>query len=167
MTDKKQRNLTIILFAVYFCILILIILFKMTFPFDKLYHNRSINIIPFSGSVIANGRLYINEIINNIIVFVPVGIYTSMLKQDWSIVKKVSVSFFISLAVEVLQFVFAIGATDITDIIGNTLGGAIGIGIFYLFVRVLKNKTINILNILASIATIGLVSLFSIILLVN
>ncbi|MDO4925257.1 MAG: VanZ family protein [Turicibacter sp.] len=167
MENKKQRNLTMILFIIYFCILIWILLFKMSFSFDELYRNRGINLIPFLGSIIVNGRLYINEIINNILVFVPVGIYTCMLKQEWSTPKKVSVAFFISLTVEVLQFILAIGATDITDLIGNTIGGAIGIGIFYLFIKIFKNKTINIFNILASIATVGLVSLLSMLLLVN
>ncbi len=167
MENKKKHNLTMILFIIYFFILIWILLFKMSFSFNELYRSRSINIIPFAGSIMVNGKLYISEIINNILVFVPVGIYTCMLKQEWSILKKVSVAFFISLAVEVLQFILAIGATDITDLIGNTIGGIIGIGIFYLFAKVLKNKTIKILNILASIATVGLVSLLSILLLVN
>lgn len=167
MKEKKQQNLTMVLFTVYFCILIWILLFKMSFSFDELYRNRSINIIPFYGSVIVNGKIYLNEIINNILVFVPIGIYTCMLKPNWSIVKKVSVAFLTSLVIEVLQFVFAIGATDITDIIGNTLGGVIGIGIFYIFIKVFKDKTIKIFNILASIATVGLTSLISILLLVN
>lgn len=167
MENKKQRNLTMILFIIYFCILIWILLFKMSFSFDELHRNRSINLIPFLGSIIVNGRLYINEIINNILVFVPVGIYTCMLKQEWSTPKKVSVAFFISLTIEVLQFILAIGATDITDLIGNTIGGAIGIGIFFLFIKIFKNKTINIFNILASIATVGLVGLLSMLLLVN
>ena len=139
MENKKQRNLTMILFIIYFCILIWILLFKMSFSFDELYRNRSINLIPILGSIIVNGRLYINEIINNILVFVPVGIYTCILKQEWSTPKKVSIAFFISLTVEVLQFILAIGATDITDLIGNTIGGAIGIGIFYLL-KFLKIK---------------------------
>lgn len=164
MENKKQRNLTMILFIVYFCILIWILLFKMSFSFEELYKSRSINIIPFSGSVIVNGKFYINEIINNILVFIPVGIYTCMLKQEWSILKKVSVAFFISLAIEVLQLILSIGATDITDLIGNTIGGIIGIGIFYLFTKIFKNKAINILNILASIATIVLVGLLYILL---
>ena len=164
MENKKQRNLTMILFIVYFCILIWILLFKMSFSFDELYKSRSINIIPFSGSVIVNGKFYINEIINNILVFILVGTYTCMLKQEWSILKKVSVAFFISLAIEVLQFILSIGATDISDLIGNTIGGIIGIGIFYLFTKIFKNKAINILNILASIATVVLVGLLSILL---
>ncbi len=167
MKDNRQHNLTKILFAVYFLILVWILLFKMSFSFDELYRNRSINIIPFMGSVILNGRIYTSEIINNILVFIPVGVYICMLKEDWSILKKISVGFFISLGIEVLQFVLAIGSTDITDLIGNTLGGIIGIGVFYLFSKVFKNKTNNIINILALIATIVLIALISVLLLAN
>ena len=167
MKDNKQYNLTRILFAVYTLILAWILLFKMSFSIDELYKNRSINIIPFMGSVIVNGKIDTSEIINNIIVFIPVGIYVCMLKKDWSILKKISVGFFISLGIEVLQFVLAIGATDITDLIGNTLGGIIGIGVFYLFSKVFKNKTNKIINILASIATILLIGLISILVLAN
>lgn len=167
MENKKQRNLTMVLSIIYFCILIWIILFKMRFSFDELYQNRSINIIPFVGSVIVNGKLYTNEIINNIVVFVPIGIYTCMLKPEWSILKKASVAFFISFAVETLQFILAIGAADITDLIGNTIGGLIGLGIFYLFTKIFRNKYINIINILACIATVGLVSLLFILMVVN
>lgn len=167
MENKKQVNLTKILFGVYFLILVWILLFKLSFSFEELYHNRSLNIVPFAGTATVNGRIDMSEIINNIIVFVPVGIYVCMLKQEWSILKKISIAFFISLGIEVLQFVLAIGATDITDLIGNTLGGVIGIGIFYLFNKFFKNKAIKILNILASSATVGLVGLLSILILVN
>ena len=167
MKNNRQRNLTRILFAVYFLILVWILLFKMSFSLDELYKSRSINLIPFMGSVVVNGRIYINEIIDNILVFIPIGIYICMLKEDWSILRKISVGFFISLGIEVLQFILAIGATDITDLIGNTLGGIIGIGVFYLFSKVFKNKTYNIINILALIATILLIALISILLLAN
>ena len=167
MKNNRQRNLTKILFAVYFLILVWILLFKMSFSLDELYKNRSINLIPFMGSVVVNGRIYINEIIDNILVFIPLGIYICMLKEDWSILRKISVGFFISLGIEVLQFILAIGATDITDLIGNTLGGIIGIGVFYLFSKLFKNKTNKIINILALIVTILLVSMISILLLAN
>lgn len=167
MKNNRQRNLTRILFAIYFLILVWILLFKMSFSLDELYKSRSINLIPFMGSVVVNGRIYINEIIDNILVFIPLGIYICMLKEDWSILRKISVGFFISLGIEVLQFILAIGATDITDLIGNTLGGIIGIGVFYLFSKLFKNKTNKIINILALIVTILLVSMISILLLAN
>lgn len=167
MENSKKKNLTKVLFCIYFFILVWILLFKMSFSLDELYGHRNINLIPYYGSTYVNGRLYMTEIINNILVFVPVGIYVSMIKEDWSILKKISVSFFISLTVEIAQFILAVGATDITDLIGNTMGGIIGVGIFHLFNMIFKNKTINILNILASISTVGLVSLMGMILIYN
>lgn len=167
MTYKKNNKLTMILFAIYFCILIWILLFKMSFSFEEIDRSRSINLIPFYGSTIVNGKVYINEIINNILIFIPIGTYICMLRQHWSIIKKISVAFFISLIIEILQFILAIGVSDITDLLGNTLGAIIGIGVFYLFVKVFKTKTKMILNCIASIATIGLISFLSIIILSN
>ena len=167
MKENRQRNLTKILFIIYIVILVWILLFKMSFSINEIYKSRSINLIPFRASVIVNGKIDISEIINNIVVFIPVGIYVCMLKKDCSIFKKISVGFFISLGIEVLQFILAIGATDITDLIGNTLGGILGIGVFYLFSKVLKNRTNNIINILALIATILLIVIISILVFVN
>lgn len=167
MENKKQLNLSRILFLTYSIILVWILLFKMSFSFDEIYKSRSINLVPFYGSVVVNGKIYINEIINNVLVFLPVGIYACMLNPKWPILKKIGLSFSISLIIEVFQFIFAIGATDITDIIGNTLGGLIGIGVFYLFNKVFKNKTISIFNILALIATVALVSFLLILVSVN
>lgn len=167
MEDKKQFNITKILFGIYFFILVWILLFKMSFSLEELYRTRSINIIPFAGTATVNGKIHLSEIINNIIVFIPVGVYVCMLKPKWSITKKISIGFFISLGIEVLQFILAIGGTDITDLIGNTLGGVIGIYVFYLFTKLFKGKAIKILNILVTIATFLLVGLISILLLIN
>ena len=93
MENSKKKNLTKVLFCIYFFILVWILLFKMSFSLDELYGHRNINLIPYYGSAYVNGRLYMTEIINNILVFVPVGIYVSMIKEDWSILKKISVSF--------------------------------------------------------------------------
>lgn len=38
--------------------------------------------------------------------------------------------FSVTLLYEVVQYIFAIGASDITDLLGNTLGGVIGIALF-------------------------------------
>ena len=167
MKKDKQRNLTIVLSIVYLLILIWILLFKMSFSLEELYRSRSINLIPFAQSTIVNGRIHISEIINNVIVFVPVGIYASMLIKDESIIKQVSLAFWVSLSIEVLQFILAVGASDITDLIGNTMGGVIGIGVFYLFTMVFKSRTVKVFNILTSIATVGLCSFLTIILLIN
>ena len=72
---KNEKKITVALLIVYLLILSWIILFKLQFSFSVLDHIRQINLIPFGGSVIANGKIDFDEIINNAIVFIPVGAY--------------------------------------------------------------------------------------------
>ena len=107
---------------VYLLILSWIILFKLQFSFSALDHIRQINLLPFGGSVIANGKIDFDEIINNVIVFIPVGAYFSLLFKNKSVLKAIGSVLGISFVYEIIQFIFAIGASDITDLISNTLG---------------------------------------------
>ena len=128
---------------------------------------RSINLIPFAGSLIINNRVDISEIILNVAIFVPFGIYVCMLKEEWSFIKKVIPIFITSLVFETLQYIFALGASDITDLIGNTLGGIIGIAVFMLLSKIFKNNTIKIINVLALIVTIIVVLFLGLVIFAN
>ena len=109
---KKEQKLTFTLFVIYLTLLTWIILFKMQFSLTALPHIRNINLIPFSESVIINDKIDFDEIINNLIAFIPAGLYIGMLKPDWSFCKKALIPAGLSLIYESLQFAFSIGATD-------------------------------------------------------
>lgn len=164
---KKTQRTTLILSVIYLILLTWIILLKTQFSFADLGHFRSINLIPFGASVVTNGAINPDEIFNNLIVFIPVGLYLSMLKPEWSFVQKVLPILGLSLFYEVVQYLFAIGASDITDLIANTAGGVVGLLLFSLFQKCLKEKTGKILNLLAVIATILLLGFFLLILVAN
>ena len=151
---KRENKVTLTLLIVYLILLTWIILFKLQFSLSDLGFIRSLNLVPFGESVIVNGKVSFDEIINNFIVFIPVGIYVGMLKPHWPLWKKLCPVFGISLLYEVLQFIFAIGASDITDLITNTTGGLTGIAFVFLASKLLKTRTTKILNTLASICTI-------------
>ena len=158
-SKNNQNKITAGLFAVYLLALTWIIVFKMQFSFQGLPDFREINLIPFAGSANVNNQIDFNEIIYNVLVFIPFGIYISMLKSNWSFLKKIAVIAGVSLLFEVLQFIFAIGASDITDFIGNTLGGIIGVGVYIVFCKLFSTKANKILNVLTSIGVIFLVAL--------
>ncbi|EGT5093773.1 glycopeptide resistance protein VanZ1, partial [Clostridioides difficile] len=164
-----KHNITKGLFIVYIIILTWIILFKLQFDISSLetMNLRSINLIPFAGSLIINNRVDISEIILNVAIFVPFGIYVCMLKEEWSFIKKVIPIFITSLVFETLQYIFALGASDITDLIGNTLGGIIGIAVFMLLSKIFKNNTIKIINVLALIVTIIVVLFLGLVIFAN
>ncbi|AMM56589.1 TPA: glycopeptide resistance protein VanZ1 [Clostridioides difficile] len=166
---SRKHNITKGLFIVYIIILTWIILFKLQFDISSLetMNLRSINLVPFAGSLIINNRVDISEIILNVAIFVPFGIYVCMLKEEWSFIKKVIPIFITSLVFETLQYIFALGASDITDLIGNTLGGIIGIAVFMLLSKIFKNNTIKIINVLALIVTIIVVLFLGLVIFAN
>ncbi|KPI51594.1 VanZ family protein [Clostridioides difficile] len=165
----RKYNITKGLFIVYIIILTWIILFKMQFDISSLeaMNLRNINLVPFASSLIVNNRVDISEIILNVVVFAPFGIYLCMLKEEWSFIKKVVPIFLASLVFETLQYIFAIGASDITDLIGNTLGGIIGIAVFVLLSKIFKDKAIKIINILALIVTVVVILFLGLLIITN
>ena len=167
--EIKQQSLTICLLVVYLLILTWIIVFKMEFSIQALDHFRGINLIPFHESVIVNNRIEFSEIYQNLFVFIPFGLYISMLKSNWPFLKKVVPVVSVSLVYEVVQFIFAIGASDITDLIGNTLGGIIGIIIYIVLHKLFKTgfKTNKILNIIALIGTICVIMFLALLVIGN
>jgi glycopeptide antibiotics resistance protein len=161
LKSEKRNALTIVLFAVYMLLLTGIILFKLPFRGGLSDGVRVINLIPFGGSFDENGNLILREIIDNILIFAPPGVYISMLKNDSPFVKKALPIIGLSLMFEVTQFVFAIGRSDITDVIDNMLGGIIGIGIYALLLKIFKGRTVAIVNVLALIVTVCVVLRFA------
>lgn len=162
----KKNTWIKVLSGIYVLILIWIIIFKMGFIFPNM---RSINLIPFKESVIINGKIDLDEIINNCIVFIPLGLYMGIQDRKNSFLIKLFPIFGLSLGFEIIQFVFHIGASDITDIIMNTLGGAVGISIINAIYKLFKNeKKINkVLSILATICTICVLIIIFILLIAN
>jgi glycopeptide antibiotics resistance protein len=163
--SEKRNTLTLVLFAVYLLALVWLILFKLQFSIAVM-DGRVVNLIPLLGSFDNNGVIRFSEIRNNILVFIPLGIYIGMLKSKWSFAKKVLATVVLTLAFEITQFIFAIGRADITDVLSNTLGGVIGIGIYALLFKLMKGRTNKVLNILAAVLT-ALIILFVALLLVN
>lgn len=157
---KREQKCTLALLLIYLLLLTWVILFKLQIPFAPLSNFRSVNWIPFAASVIINGRLHVSEIVENVLVFLPVGIYVGMLKPDWPFVQKVCPAFLLSLCYETFQYVFAIGATDVTDLISNTLGSALGVLLLGLLAKVLQDRTARVLNRVAFVCTVLAAALF-------
>lgn len=150
----QSKKLTKGLLIVYLLVLTWIIVFKLQFSFKDLDHLRSVNLIPFQGSVIVNGTISFGEIYNNVFAFIPFGILLCALQQEKSFLEKTAPIFLASLFFEIVQFVFAIGASDITDLIANTLGGMIGMGIFFILSKIFKAKVNKVVNIVSLIGAI-------------
>lgn len=151
--SKKQRKLSYIVVGIYLFLLTWLVLFKFSVSMKEISQisMRNINLIPFKESVIVNGKLQVREIIYNILVFVPLGVYVQIFKPNWAFYKKILPGLVLSFIYETVQFVFMIGASDITDIIGNTLGGIVGIGLCCMMKKLFNKRYISITNVIGII----------------
>lgn len=77
----ESKKITKILCIIYLLFLTWIILFKMSTSLEELLHIRSINLVPFGESVIVNGRISFAEMLDNVVAFVPFGIFTGILLE--------------------------------------------------------------------------------------
>lgn len=154
---NKANKLTTTLLVIYIAMLFWILLFKFGVQFSYM-EKRSVNLVPFRGLLTSNA---LAETILNVLIFVPFGIYVSVLFKRWALTKKLLVFFLLSFMFEVLQFILAIGTFDITDIITNTFGSIIGLLIFKAIEKLFSNsiKLQHIINVIALVATVLLVVL--------
>lgn len=81
--NKKTNKLTNALFIIYLIALFWIIVFKFNIQLPPLRNMRSINLIPFSEPLLLNGKIAFGEIIMNVVIFVPLGIYAEILFKRW------------------------------------------------------------------------------------
>lgn len=138
---NKERIKTVFLYGVF--IFYMLFLFKLLllsrvsifdlFNSQRTFH-RSVNLIPFhsidkyifSNSATIKKFTFAN-VVGNIIIFIPLGTYLSLFKNDKRVITNSLFIFVVSLSIEIIQGLFGLGASDIDDIILNCLGGLVGI----------------------------------------
>lgn len=154
---KTINNLFIAGFVFYVLFVSWNILFKYSSPLE-LFSNReyfiAINLIPFND--ILNGNFNKLDIWGNVILFLPLGIYLNVINTNSKISNNIYKIICISLIFECTQYIFGLGATDITDVITNTIGGLIGIGIYLVIEKVFNDK-VKVKNFITVCSTIVMV----------
>lgn len=122
-------------FCKYLLSLFVVLLFIITF-FTRTYREGiAYNFQPFWSyyEAIVKGRSAMAaEVIMNIVFFIPLGI---LLGLSFKVIKwyhVLLVSLGISMAIELLQFVFNRGFAEFDDLFNNVLGSLIGFGLFKL-----------------------------------
>lgn len=144
--NKRERIKTVFLYGVFICYILLLIKILLL---SRISHSelRSINLIPFhsikeyifSNSVTIK-RFAFSNVGGNIIIFIPLGIYLPLFKNDRRVKNNLLFIFIVSLSVEIIQGILGIGASDIDDIILNCLGGLIGILVYKLLLFILRDE---------------------------
>lgn len=129
--DKKSSKLRIasilIIFYYYLCVVLSHIVglptlkefFRLSSLGESLF-SPNINLVPLVDGISL-------EVILNILCFIPLGFFCPLLSKLYKQVKKVLlIGFGLSFVIEISQLFTLYRATDINDLIANTLGTLIG-----------------------------------------
>lgn len=138
--NRKLYFITITLFVVYLLFLVWVILLKLEFSLTELDKVREFNFIPFHYEDGHNIGFHFSEVLNNMLIFIPAGAYLSLLFRKMPFWGKAVLVFAMSLALECSQVILAVGRFDITDLITNTVGGIVGIGVPLIGRAVFRDK---------------------------
>jgi glycopeptide antibiotics resistance protein len=132
-SGKKQtlfHIVTVVLFSYY-----IIGVLTMTGIHDFDSFAPRIVLIPFVDMI--KGPI---DTVLNVILFLPLGFFISLLYKRYNRVSKVVLTgFLLSLSIELIQM-FGMGATDINDLITNTFGALLGYGIYKLLSKLTGEK---------------------------
>ena len=122
---------------------------------------RSVNLIPFD-MIIDKG--FTLNVWGNILMFIPLGLYAANFMKQFNFWRALWVVIGASFGIEVLQYIFKRGVSDIDDLLLNTMGGLIGIFIYLIFKAMFKSKerihsAISVLSLVIGIPVFLLVAI--------
>lgn len=152
--NKRERIEIIFLCGVFICYILFLVklLFLSRVSILDLFNSqrtldRSINLIPFhsiKGYIFSNSatikKFAFGNVVGNIVIFIPLGTYLSLFKNNKRVITNLLFVFILSLFIEIIQGFLGIGASDIDDIILNCLGGLVGILGYKFLVFILRDK---------------------------
>ncbi|SDW06237.1 VanZ family protein [Paenibacillus sp. CF384] len=163
----------VLLYGVFtgYIILLIKILFLSRVSISELFSGqrsvvRSINLIPFhsinefiSGSTSHIQQFAMGNVVGNILIFIPLGVYLALFKTNKRIINNVLLILIVSVMVEIIQGLLGIGSADIDDIFLNGLGGWMGIVVYKscLFLLRDEKKTITVVTVLSAIVGIPVI----------
>ena len=152
-SQEGRRPLLVVLFVVYLVLLAWIVLWKLELPHVGSGALRQLKLVPFapSGEDEASAPL---EVVANILFFVPFGIYLGLLAPSWQWWKTLLAVALGSVALELAQYVLAVGRSDMTDLVANTAGGLAGIGLLAFARRRFQGSTMTVMRRVCLIGTV-------------
>lgn len=170
MNNRKILHfVTIGLFVTYLAVLVRIVLFKQAPLYNLLSAAgssvRTISFIPFkslydmaiSGTSIIR---IIENILGNIAIFIPFGLLLPIIKKGRS-QKVILYGLAASILLEIIQYAFALGSSDIDDLLFNTSGVMIGCFLYKIIRRkshtdILADISIIVLTTVLGTAALGI-----------
>ncbi len=134
---KAGKIIWSILFVLYLALLVYLTMYSRYY--GRGYDHRSMNFVPLRTitqylNANINRNIIVTNLLGNIAAFMPMGFLLPLVSKKFNgFFKTVLLSAGFSFVIETVQYILAVGAADIDDLILNTAGAIIGFLIFLLF----------------------------------
>ena len=128
---RRWKGLLWVIFLLYIGALLRITVFRSSFGSYPLFSHGQIELIPFVGliKIFHNSvRMFLYLFVGNLIWFVPLGLLLPVLTKARKSTLLWGLG--LSLYIEVSQFIFGTGVSEVEDLILNTAGTGIGYCIY-------------------------------------
>lgn len=132
-----------LLLAAYLVVLVWLVVFKLALGWGavlRAHQIRELNLVPFAHATWGIR----SETVDNVLAFVPFGLLAQVTIKRVSTWWKLLGICLVSVVFETTQYVLAIGVTDITDVLTNTMGGLLGLLLYRATRRVLAERNLDI-----------------------
>ncbi len=93
---------------------------------------------------------------DNVLVFIPFGLLLGLNFKRLDLWRKILVVFLFSLTGEAIQYILAIGASDITDVITNVFGGTLGLMAYDLGSKHIRQESLDRFIVSTGTALLGI-----------
>lgn len=145
---KKMMNVLFYVMVAFYLFMMADLFFRYNLIFDANREiRRSYNLIPFqmiweyaSGSNHLRSSFAVSNILGNVVVFIPFGLFLQTIRKHKTFWKGVLIVLATTVAIEAIQYLFGLGASDIDDVLLNTCGGMVGMLVYRLFRRAFKDE---------------------------
>lgn len=131
--------------------------------FFKASSLKSVNLIPFqfvADYFIEGEPLALSNVVGNVVLFIPMGIYLTILNVKQSKMMNMLWIALFSTLVEVSQYILSVGVTDIDDLLLNSIGGFLGICCGWGLQKLFGERTRYAVEVLALIAGCAFLTLY-------
>lgn len=153
-SERRGRVLLVPLLTVYLVLLAWAVLWKFGTPSvgAAALLPRPVKVIPFVPDGIAGGSDPA-EVLANVLLFVPLGVYLGLLAPSWRIWHSAAACGAVSLILETVQHLLSTGSFDTSDVIANTAGGVVGVSLAVVARRVLRDRSSGVMLASCAIGT--------------
>ena len=142
--QQRAKRFITLLFWIYVIALLRITVFRDDFSLSHIMTNGKLNLELFSAYIpfLRGGFiwLFIYLFVGNIVWFIPLGAYLVWKDQGRSVWRVAMVGLSLSLLIEVLQYIFGVGVTEVDDLVLNTTGALIGAVLMRIAQNIVRNR---------------------------